>query len=186
MIFLEIRAQLMAINLLTEFILNFDVQFVVVLRTRYVMAQIVHIVMAFVSRSTRASCVPHTWVTSKPTHAPTPKPHASPGGHSSTNDDQFDITAAPTIIGKDAAARAKQASNMAAFIIACLAAGIAACAIRQAIAKQRRFHNPRRSNMYVDIPSDGDVHTFSKIRGSAPGAHSMDAIEMHVHGDPSL
>ena len=133
-----------------------------------------------VTRSAISTCKPKKW-----TLGPTASPVLAPTQHPA-EPEKRNPTPEPTtnkgVTQKDEN-NARRASNMAAFVIALLAAGIAACAIRQAVVKQRsRFHAPR-SGLYVDIPStlptDGPRSSNGQRRSSG---RSSSAIEMMMHG----
>jgi len=158
----------------------------------------------FASRSSRTACVPNDWIDltappafnlldddddddggkSGPPKTPAPTPRPTTPAPTETH--------APTAYGdrdqKKKAAAARRASNMAAFVIAFLAVGVAACAIRQAVVKQRRLRAPR-AGLYVDIPSDAAELTSSGA-GSAPrrvssgGRGVFGGIEMMMSGGP--
>mmetsp|Transcript_29804 Transcript_29804/g.96146 ORF Transcript_29804/g.96146 Transcript_29804/m.96146 type:complete len:354 (+) Transcript_29804:82-1143(+) len=108
-----------------------------------------------VTRSAVSSCRPHNWTTAQPSRAPTKGPEKK--------EDVPEPSPAPATPAAADKKQARRASNVAAFVIALLAVGIAACAVRQAVVKQRRFNAPR-SGLYVDIPSMPGSG-FSRHRG---------------------
>lgn len=137
-----------------------------------------------VSRSNNASCVPDDWdvdvptSTPVPTSVPVPKPSVSPVLVTSAP------TATPTVFQKSS--KSSKASSLAVLIMAILAGGIAACAIRQTIVRNRQS---RLSGLYVDIPSSDVTYTRHTPLRRPPGhrrgeeGHDRGSLEMMMHDD---
>ena len=106
-----------------------------------------------VSRSADVACVPRAWANLAPPDVPVATPAPAPSPRAATDDDDDDApfmaggTLAPTAL----ADRSTGASSAAAILIALIAGGITACAIRQAVVKRRK-REAAGGSTYVDIP----------------------------------
>ena len=118
-----------------------------------------------VSRSADVACVPESWAKLSPadvpvaTLAPARSPHSSPSSHHSS-------TAAPSMLPSGATSTA---SSTAAILIALVAGGITACAIRQAVVKRRK-REAVGGAQFVDIPNRPVSFTATQVHNPLAGA----------------
>lgn len=147
---------------------------------------------ALVSRSTDAACIPDSWLVSPvpvqaTSAAPTPAP-VQAISNSSTPSSTRAPTLAPAAPSAPAGAPSKavrRASSMAVLVIAILAGGIAACAIRNVVVKQYR-HRRSSLGLYVDIPSTDFPTVEYQRQLSRRGSNYRGSVEMMVHDNDGL
>ena len=134
-----------------------------------------------VSRSADVACVPPAWAAmagggaATQTQPPAKAPYTPPRDNPTPSNGHHEVapsrraTFAPTAVPTTIAQRSSNASSTAAILIALIAGGITACAIRQAVVKKRK-REALGASTYVDIPNR-PMAAFTQATVHNPMAH---------------